>query len=60
MTKTMLNEVVEQLPEEFSIRELVEQLEFFESIERGRQQYREGKTLPHAEVKKRFQEGWPK
>jgi len=56
----MLNEVVEQLPEEFSIRELVEQLEFFESIERGRRQYREGKTLPHAEVKKRFQEGWPK
>lgn len=60
MTKTILSEVVEQLPEEFSIDELVERLKFMERMERGRQQYREGKTLSHEEAMKRLEQRWQK
>jgi predicted transcriptional regulator len=59
MTKTLLNEVVQQMPNEFSIDELLERLMLIESIEKGRKQFQEGKVLTHQEVGKKL-EKWLK
>lgn len=59
MTKTLLNEVVQQMPNEFSIDELLERLMLIESIEKGRKQFHEGKVLTHQEVGKKL-EKWLK
>lgn len=54
MKKQLVLDVIENMPEEFSIEDLISQVKFMETMERGRQQYREGKTLTHEEVKRRF------
>ncbi len=59
MTKTLLNEVVQQMPNEFSIDELLERLMLIESIEKGRKQFQDGKVLTHEEVGKKL-EKWLK
>ncbi len=57
MTKHALAASLPDLPEEFSIDELIERLLIVEKIENGRRQYSEGKTLTSDEVAKRM-ESW--
>lgn len=59
MTKHTLTETLPELPDEFSIDELIERLLVLEKIEKGRRQYSEGKTLTSEEVSKLMQE-WGK
>ena len=54
MTKKHLAEAVRELPDTFSIDELIERLILVESFEKGLKQ---GKTLTHEEVGKRL-ENW--
>ena len=56
MTKHTLTETLPDLPDEFSIEELIERLLIVEKIEKGRRQYSEGRTLTSEEVSKRMQE----
>ena len=59
MTKTVLEAALPNLPNEFSIDEIVERLILIEKIENGRKQYAEGKILTSDEVKQRMKE-WSK
>jgi hypothetical protein len=52
MTKEALVKVVNDLPNEFELDELMEKLVVLAKIEKGRQQFKDGKTLPHDEVVK--------
>ena len=54
MTKELLNQVAEQLPEQFQLDDLIDRLIMAEAIEKGRQQCRDGRVRTHAEVKKRL------
>lgn len=55
MTKHTLTASLPNLPEEFSIDELIERLLIVEKIEKGRRQYSEGKTLTSDQVAKRME-----
>lgn len=55
MTKERLREAVEELPDSFSIDELIERLILLESFEKGREQYEQGKVVSHEEVGKLLQ-----
>lgn len=59
MTKEKLQEALEELPNEFTLDELMERLILLQSFEQGQQQYRDGQTLTHEEVGKRL-EKWLK
>jgi predicted transcriptional regulator len=50
MTKTLVSEAVSEMPDEFSIDDLVEKLMLIQSFEEGRQQYQTGKVFTHQEV----------
>lgn len=54
MKKSKAIKVVEELPDEFDLEDLIEKLIFGEKVEQGLQQVKEGKTVPHAEVKERI------
>lgn len=56
LTKERLNKTIEELPESFTIDELIERLIFLEKIEEGIQQSIEGKVVPHSEVLKMINE----
>jgi hypothetical protein len=60
MTKTIASEVLDRMPNEFSVEEFTERLKFMERMERGKQQYLEGKTLTHEEAMKRLEQRWQK
>lgn len=55
MTKALIQTALSEMPEEFSLDDLVERLILLQSFEKGRQQYAEGKTLTHEEVGKRLE-----
>lgn len=55
MTKETVQHIVNELPNEFSLDDLVERLILLQSFEQGRQEYRDGKTLTHEEVGERLQ-----
>ena len=59
MTKAIIQEALAELPDEFSLDDLMERLILLESFEQGRQQYRDGRTLAQDEVGKRL-ERWLK
>jgi hypothetical protein len=59
MTKILLNEAIKELPNEFSIDDLIEKLILVQSFEQGRQQYQAGKTFTHQEVGQKL-EKWLK
>jgi predicted transcriptional regulator len=59
MTKTLLNEAVKEMPNEFSIDDLIEKLILMQSFEEGRQQYQTGKVFTHQEVGQKL-EKWLK
>ena len=55
MTKDTLANTLPDLPEEFSIDELIERLLIIEKVEHGRRQYQEGKTLTSNQVRERME-----
>ena len=59
MTKILVNEAVKEMPDEFSIDDLIEKLILVQSFEQGRQQYQAGKFLTHQEVGQKL-EKWLK
>ena len=59
MTKTILASTLPDLPEEFSIDELIERLLIIEKVDNGRKQYQEGKTLTSDQVRERMKK-WGK
>lgn len=56
MTKSTLTDALPDLPDEFSIDELIERLLIIEKVENGRRQYQEGKVISSDEVRKRMNE----
>jgi hypothetical protein len=59
MTKEMILQVVNELPEEVSLDDVVERLILLQSFEQGRQQYQAGTYFTHEEVGTRL-EKWLK
>jgi len=59
MTKQQILDAVKNLPDEFSIDELMERLLVLDVIEKGMQQVKEGKVVSSQEARKRF-EKWLK
>jgi predicted transcriptional regulator len=59
MTKILVSEAVREMPDEFSIDDLVEKLILIQSFEEGRQQYQKGKVFTHQEVGQKL-EKWLK
>ena len=55
LTKVKLQEQLDQLPEEFSIDELVERLILIEKVERGIKDVDEGRVISHEEMQKRVE-----
>ena len=54
MTKTKLMESIQNLPEEFSIDELIERLIVIQKIEEGQRQSKAGQTNTTEEAKKKL------
>jgi len=54
LTKEKIIQSISDLPDEFSLDELVEKLIILEKIEIGLQQVEEGKVIYHTEVKNEF------
>lgn len=55
LTKTVLKEQIEKLPEQFSIDELVEKLILIEKIEDGNRQSERGEIITDAEMDKEIE-----
>ncbi len=54
MTKEQVTQALEKLPEPFQLDDLIDRLIMLDAIEKGRQQYRDGRFRTHAEVKERL------
>lgn len=50
MTKQEVGAILDQLPEEFQVDDLIERLLFVKRIERGLEQVRLGQTVPNEQV----------
>ena len=55
MTKEKVLETVRNLPDEFTLDELLERLFILEIIEKGMQQVREGQVVSSEDARKRFE-----
>ncbi|HRI60632.1 MAG TPA: hypothetical protein PK228_12935 [Saprospiraceae bacterium] len=55
MTKQNVLDTVKNLPDEFSLDELVECLIVLDAIEKGLQQLKDGKAVTSEEARKRFE-----
>ncbi|SFE01196.1 hypothetical protein [Thermophagus xiamenensis] len=51
LTKDIVRQSIENLPDSFTIDELIEQLIFVEKVEEGLKQSDEGKTISNDDVK---------
>jgi predicted transcriptional regulator len=51
MKRAKVLEAVKELPQEFDLEDLIERLIFMEKVEKGLQHIKDGRTLPHEEVK---------
>jgi hypothetical protein len=51
MKRDKVIETVKELPQEFDLDELIERLVFVEKVEKGLEQIKEGKTVPHEQVR---------
>jgi len=51
LTKNTVRQIIEFLPESFTIDELIEQLLFIEKVDEGIKQSDEGKTISNDDVK---------
>jgi hypothetical protein len=45
-------ETLKEFPQEFELEELIERLVFVEKVEKGLQQFEQGKTVSHEKAKK--------
>jgi len=54
MKKAVVLESITQLPEEFSIDEVIERLIVLEKIEKGRQQVKEGKVNTEEQAREKL------
>jgi predicted transcriptional regulator len=54
LTKEIVNSQVEEMPNEFTLDELIERLIVVEKINRGLEDIEEGKTLTEEELDKRM------
>ena len=59
LTKETIQKSLAQLPDSFTIDELIERLIFIENVEEGLKQASNGKTVPHNKVKELI-EKWSK
>ncbi|MCB0522171.1 MAG: hypothetical protein H6577_14055 [Lewinellaceae bacterium] len=59
LTKNKVLETIQQMPEEFSIDDLMERVIILEKVHTGLIQVKEGKTVSMEEARKRFQK-WQK
>ena len=50
MTKTLVNEAIKEMPDQFSIDDLIEKLILVQSFEKGREQYQANKVFTHQEI----------
>lgn len=55
-TKELALETIRKLPENVSWEEIEERIQFLAAVERGRKDVREGKVVPHQEVKENLKE----
>ena len=55
-TKELALETIRKLPDSVSLEEIEERIQFLAAVERGRQEVREGKVIPHQEVKENLKE----
>lgn len=60
MKKEKVIEVLDQMPIEFDIEDLVEKLIFIQKVEIGLTQAKEGKTIPMDKAKDLFLNKWEK
>jgi hypothetical protein len=51
MKRDKVMETVKEFPQELDLEELIERLVFVEKVEKGLEQIKEGKTIPHEQVK---------
>jgi predicted transcriptional regulator len=51
MKRDKVMETVKEFPQEFDLEELIERLVFVEKVEKGLEQIKQGKTVPHEQVK---------
>jgi hypothetical protein len=51
MNRDKAIDIVNELPKEFELKELLEKLVFVQKVEDGLTQLKEGKTVPHEKVK---------
>jgi predicted transcriptional regulator len=52
--RQLILEAVQQMPEQASAEEILDEIAMLASIQRGRQQIKRGEGIPHEEVVKRF------
>lgn len=52
MTKESAVAVIQEMPQEFKLDELIEKLIFIEKVETGLKEINEGKKIPFSEVSK--------
>ncbi|HEY1661803.1 MAG TPA: hypothetical protein VGI03_05235 [Verrucomicrobiae bacterium] len=52
--RQIILEAVQQMPEQASAEEILDEIAMLASIQRGREQIRRGEGVPHDEVMKRF------
>lgn len=57
MKKDKAIEILNDLPSEFDVEQLIERLILIEKVEEGLNQIREGKVIPHESVKE-ISEKW--
>ena len=55
-TKELALETIRNLPDSVSWEEIEKRIQFLAAVERGRQDVREGKVIPHQEVKENLKE----
>lgn len=55
--KQLAIEVIESLPEDASLDDVMERLYFIAKVQRGLTQIEEGRVVPHEQVKRRFGRG---
>ena len=54
MNKTQLLDIIDKMPDEISVGDLIAEIHFKEKLDKGLRQIDEGKTLTHEEAKQRL------
>lgn len=55
-TKELALETIRNLPDSVSWEQIEERIQFLAAIDRGRREVRDGKVIPHQEVKENLKE----